>query len=39
MKMGSRTKTLYLRYPKKLGMRIPADSAIALTIKFGPFPM
>ena len=26
-------------YPKKLGILIPDDSAIALTMKFGPLPM
>ena len=38
--MGSRIGIAYLpTYPKKLGQRTPLDSAMLLTMKFGPLPM
>ena len=36
---GSRMQIDQSMYPKKLGIRISADSAIALTMKFGAFPI
>ena len=37
---GNRMGTEYLnKYPKKLGISMPADSEMDFTIKFGAFPM
>src|SRR5688572_23285520 len=36
---GIKIPQLYAMYPKKLGIFTPFSSAIALTIKFGPFPI
>jgi hypothetical protein len=39
-KVGIKNTREYFKiYPKKLGIGVPASSAIDLTIKFGAFPM
>jgi hypothetical protein len=39
MNNGISTTPDHARYPKKLGIFTPRDSAIALTMKFGALPM
>src|SRR5579862_256333 len=39
-KIGTKIGIVYLKmYAKKLGVFAPAESAMALTMKFGPLPM